>query len=166
MAVATTVQLLLKALETGTGDLSTPSAQHLKSILSTYSTGTGSSQFDKVFSDSRIAAAAVDTIDLLGSLTGALGAVVSFTKLNGILIHNKSETSGQDLFVGGAAANPFFSGLFNAAVDKIRVKPGGILFWLSPIDGVTPTAGTADILAIDPIANTISYDLVLLGRSA
>jgi len=129
--------------------------------------GTGDAMADLSFSDRRSAAAAADAIDLRGSLVGAFGNVLSFVEVKLILIVNRATTSTHVLSVG-AGSNPAFSGLFGATGDIIKVAAGGTFLWIAPYDGsgLLTTAGTADILTIDPGANTISYDIVILGASA
>jgi len=48
----------------------------------------------------------------------------------------------------------------------VNVGPDGYLLVWSPIDGYAVTATSADILQIDPGANTIAYDIVIIGTSA
>ena len=77
---------------------------------------------------------------------------------------NKSTTSTEILSLG-AGANPV-GGLWGAGGDLIKIGPGGVFLWLDVQDGIVPVAGTGDILQIDPGADTIAYDLAILGRSA
>ena len=127
--------------------------------------GTGASQQDVVFTDTRIAAAAVDDLDLRGGLNSQLtGLALQFVEVTTLAIRNTSTVSGEFLLVG-AGSNPWITWL-GATGDILRIGPGGILRVSSPIDGFATTAATADILRIDPGAATITYDIMLLGRSA
>lgn len=168
MAVSTTISLSLNATESATGDLWSAAAAHVKSALIEWATGTGSSQSDVIFSDTRSAAASADAIDLKGtSNLAGVYANCTFVEVRALLIINKSTTAGQILTVG-AGSNPAFAGLFAATGDAIKIPAGGVLFWAAKYDGdgLIPVATTGDILTIDPGASTISYDIVIIGTSS
>lgn len=175
MAVQLQASVVLTAYETSANDLGNAQQAHrfefpgsLSSTGGVYATGTASNQQDRVWSDTRSAAAAADTIDLAGSLTAAIGgATITFVEVRGIAIRNKATTAAHILSVG-AGSNPAFSGLFGATGDVIKVPASGMFFWHAPLDGggLAVTAGTGDILTIDPGANTVSYDILIWGASA
>ena len=166
MTVATTVNLRVEALHRETqGFTGTSKLAHVAQHLASYATGTSDSQLDEVYQISATASASADTYDLLNNLVDNLdGSTVSFVECCLIMVSNKSTTAGECLLVGGGS-NPF-TGMWGASGDIIKVGPGGAFFWSSPIDGAAPVAGTGDILTIDPGANNIAYDLIILGRSA
>jgi hypothetical protein len=146
-------------------DLGTSRMTHLVSLSSFLPSGTGANQLDRVYSDSSTPVGSPDTLDLLGTLSSLLtGATISFVTLNGIIIRNKSTTSTEVLSIGGGS-NPV-AGLWGAGGDLIKIGPGGVFMWWDPVDGITPVAGTGDILQIDPGADTIAYDVLLVGQSA
>jgi hypothetical protein len=129
-------------------------------------TGTGASQSDLVWSDTRSLVATSESIDLAGTLTSQLtGATVTFAEVTAIIIRNNATTTAYKLLVGGAAANQFINWVA-AANDIVHIGPGGIFVLTSPVDGFAVTAGTGDILKIDSGAVTISYSIVVIGRSA
>lgn len=176
MAVATRFQLALLALESLSNDLGVASMPHrlqyppasLNSGSPEYATGTTDNKFDTVWSDSRTLVATTDALDLRGGLTAAIGgAALAFVEVTGIVIVNKATVAASILKVG-AGSNPAFSGLFGATGDIIVVPASGMFAWFAPLDGggLATTAGTADILTIDSVAATISYDIVIIGRSA
>lgn len=177
MAVSTRVQILLRAFESQVRDLGTASMPHLmeyptpavNSGLSDFASGTGDYQFDRVWSDERTLTSTSETLDLSGSLTSQLdGSTVSFVEVGGILIYNSAATAAAVLTVGGAASNQAYAGLFGASADKIKVGALGMLMWIAPMDGggLTVTNSTADQLKIDSGSSTITYKIVILGRSA
>ncbi len=128
-------------------------------------TGTGASQQDLVWSDATSVASGVpNDHDLAGSLTSELdGTTITMVTVTEIWIENKSTTTGEQLQIGGDAnAVP----IFGAAADYIIVGPGGCFLWKDPIDGITVTAGTGDILQVDASTGTISYNIRIVGQSA
>jgi hypothetical protein len=175
MAVASRISIMVRALESQSRDLGLASLPHLleyptaavNSGSPEFATGTGDYQFDRVWSDERTLTATSEELDLAGVLTSQLdGSAITFVEIGGILIYNSSTTAA--LTVGGAASNQAYVGLFAAATERIKVGPLGEVAWVSPIDGggLTVTAGTGDKLKIDSGAATITYKIVLLGRSA
>lgn len=160
MAVSTDVQLKFSVKESRSNDLGDSKMVHLLELARGYGSGTAASTFDVVYSDTAsIASGTPLSLDLLGSLTSVLtGQTVSFVKLCGVIVKNKSTTSGQYLTLGGGSnALSGFSG---------KADPSGVFVWFSPIDAMAPVAGTGDILQIASATGTISCDILLLGRSA
>jgi len=164
MAVTTNIKIRGEWDETGSGDLFTPRAQHTIEHLIALASGTSASQADLVWSDTRTLAATSENLDLAGSLSGALGTTVTFAKVSGIIIRNNTATAAAKLLVGGAASNQFINWVANSS-DILQIGPSGILFLTSPVDGYAVTAATGDILKIDSGAATISYSIVIWGRS-
>lgn len=176
MAVASRIPVLLRFLESATRDLGVPTMAHvleyppsaLNSGSPEWATGTGDWQSDTVWSDERTVTGAAEQLDLRGTLTSQLtGATLTFVEVSAIVVINTATALASVLLVG-AGANPAFAGLFGATGDIIKVGPSGLLVWVSPLDGggLTTTAGTADMLTIDPGAATITYRIAILGRSA
>ena len=164
MTVKTDLNISIKALEESSQDLGTASMTHALSLIKGYGNGTSAGQFDVVYSDTHSAAGAAKTYDVLGSLTDVFGSSISFVTLCGIIVKNKSTTSTEILTIG-AGSNPIVN-MWIATGDGIKVGPSGMFVWFDPIDGIAPVAGTGDILTIDPGADTIEFDIILLGRSA
>lgn len=166
MSAVTNVSLNVAVAEGTTGDLYAGSIPHAVSLALQWLSGTTDNKADTVYSDTRSAAASADNLDLRGSLAGVFGTV-SFAETKLIYIKNKATTSGYTLTVG-AGTNGAFAGLFADLTDKIVIQPGGAFLWIAPLDGnnLATTAGTADILKIDPGSNTVSYDIVIIGASA
>ena len=172
MAVALNIQVSLLGNETSALDLGVASMPHTLKYPGTlhaadYGTGTGDNQQDKIWSDTRTATAAADALDLAGSLSTALGGTLTVVEVRGIMIRNRSTAVAGILSVG-AGSNPAFAGLFGATGDIIKVPASGLFLWHAPLDGggLTVTAGTGDILNIDPGANTVTYDIIVWGVSA
>lgn len=166
MSAVTNLSLSIGVAEGATGDLYAGSIPHAASLALAWISGTTDNKADSVFSDSGSAAGAAVNLDLRGALVGVYGTVSSVeTKL--IYIRNKATTSGYTLTVG-AGTNGAFAGLFADATDKIVIQPGGAFLWIAPLDGnnLATTAGTADILKLDPGSNTVAYDIIIVGASA
>ncbi len=165
MAVTTDISIRVASKESRSNDLGESKLTHLLELVKAYGSGTSSNQFDVVYSDTHSAAAAAKTYDVLGSLASVLtGATVSFVDLCGVIVKNNSTTSGDVLSIG-AGSNPV-TGLWIASGDGVKIGPGGMFIWLDPIDGISPVAGTGDVITVDPGAKTISFSIILLGRSA
>ena len=165
MSVDLSLDLRISAFEQSAGDLGTKQYNQTWGVVASLARGTGASQTDKVWTDSGTAAASANTVDLMGSLTDINGATISFA--GGVVliaVKNTSTTTGYNLTVG-AGSNPF-AGWSGAGANTRIIKPGGFEIWYSPIDDVVPVAGTGDIITLDPGANTVTYDIMIVGRSA
>lgn len=128
--------------------------------------GTGKDQADELWHDSRTVTGASEDLDLAGSLTNGLGDVVTFVKIKTIMIKNTSTTAGENLSVGGAAANQLINWVGDAS-DKIVIGPDGLFILHNPAAaGYAVTAATGDLLKIDSGAATITYEIVLIGTTA
>jgi len=143
--------------------------------------GTGADQADQIWHDRRrlTPSTASDLLDLAGSLTNVFGQTVTFATVRGIMIINKgvpdaspatawTVTSGEDIDVGGAAANPFTSLFDGSATAKVTIRSGGTMIFVAPADGYAVTAGSADILqiALDGAGADVEYDIVIWGTAA
>ncbi len=166
--MATTLACLLKLRGlfnfTDDNDLSDPQDSTSIKWDDTLANGTAINQADVIWHDRRTATAAADDIDLDTSLTDVYGTAADFVKVRGIFIHNRSTVSGEYLSVGGDG-NALVNWVGNLS-DIVKIGPNGVLLLWSPIDGYAVTAGTGDILQIDPGADTIEYDIVIIGTSA
>ncbi len=148
------------------GDFGSPQQNLVAKTLLNFVTGTGAGQADLVFSDQRtLASNANESLDLNGALTDVFGGAVNFVKVVAILI-KAATANANNLIVGGAAANGFYP-MFGAATDTIKLPPGaGVLLFNDA--GYAVTAATADLLKIANSAagSTVTYDVILIGRSA
>ena len=127
--------------------------------------GAADYQVSKVFSDTRtLAASASEDLDLSGTLTDPLGAVVAFATVKAILI-KADPANANNVIVGGAASNPFI-GPFGAGTHTLAVKPGGSLLLAAPKGGWAVTAGTGDLLKLANSAggSGVSFDIEIIGN--
>lgn len=165
MSVVSDLTFKVEAREVISGDLGDTVKNHLWSVLLGVESGTTATKADRVWSDTRSAAASADTIDLLGTLTDASGTTISFVDVLLFAIKNKSTTATENLTVGAGSNN--WSTWAGASGHQVVIPPGGAFVWFAgTVDDEQPTAGTGDILTIDPGSDTISYDIIVLGRSS
>lgn len=158
---------------TETTDLAAATASQGLTITDSLTSGITLDKADRMFADTRsVAASSNDDIDLSGSLTDPLGQTVTFGKIKGLLLKNKSTTAGDVLQVSGNGAAGFTTWLKDNAAnsaDGVRVGPDGcLMLWNPSLAAYSVTATTADILRITELggANTVSYDLVLIGTNS
>lgn len=168
MGVALSISVAVRGLEFLVGDLGTATRPHEIVSSVDQASGTASSTQDLIYSDTIAFAGSPTSLDLAGVLTAALGgAAITMVEVRGFCIRNKSTTSTHILGVGNGT-NPAYAGLFGASSHIVNVAPGGILLWTAPLDGggLTVTAGTGDVLKLDPGANTFNADIIVWGVSA
>ena len=167
MSLSTKIATYYIVSQTVTNDLVTVYFDMSKKDDDTLATGTGASQADLVFADTRtLAASATEDLDLAGSLVDALGNTLTFVKVKAIYIKAASGNT-NNVEVTPAAANGFL-GPFNAAADQVDIAPGGSMNLTAPVAGWTVTAGTGDLITITNSAGTtgVTYDIVIIGTSA
>lgn len=170
MALTSRINASISAAESFSDDLGTPAVTHALSLAASIASGTGTSQNDRVFSDTRtLAASANEDIDLSGALAGKLvgnGATVVFAEVLAIMIKADAANT-NNVLVTRPASNgvPFLT----AAGDGFAIPPGGAaLFYWPGATGIAVTAATGDLINIaNSAAGTgVTYQIVILGRSA
>lgn len=146
------------------GDTGAPGAKMPISVTGSrgYTDGSSDNQGDVVIFERSTPAAAADTWDLTGGLTDIYGNTVTLAKIREIWIHNLSTTSGELLTLGGNV----MSVLGGAAGDTPIIHPNGHWIMAAPIDGYAVVGAASDALTVDPGANTISYDMRIIGVKA
>ena len=173
MAVSQRITLEIKTEETRSGDLGTPRKTHTfnhegasGANFRVFATGTtaASYQQDLVHSDTISLAGSATALDLAGGLTDAFGTTITMVEVTGITVKNNSTTTGEVITIG-AGSNPLINWVA-ASGDGVVIGPGGVFHISSPFDGYAVTAGTGDILTLDPGSDTISCDYIIHGRSA
>ncbi len=128
-----------------------------------YTNGTGDGQQTKIYHDQLTVNDAADLdLDLSGSLTDKLGNTVQFTKVKSILVKNLNTATGENLIMGGSAANAFQTHL-GGTNPSISIGPKGAIGIDSPLDGYAVTAGTGDILRFTGSGGNITFDVVIEG---
>lgn len=130
--------------------------------------GTGSNQADLLYVNSAGLVSTTSSLDLAGTaIKTPLATPVAMVEVVALIIHNTSTLAAQVLIVGNGA-NPAYAGLFGAGTHTITIPAGGIFIWIAPLDGggLTVTANTGDILKLDSGAQTVTFKIAILGRSA
>jgi len=168
MALTTTLNVALNAVQTAAKDLTTVRAplDYAKRII--LANGTAAGQADQIWSDTRtITASGTDALDLAGSLVDALGATLTFARVKGLIVVAAAANT-NDVVIGGAASNTFVNWVGDAT-DKVKVKPGGVFCLFAPAaTGYPVTAATGDqlLIANSSSGTSVTYDVVIIGASA
>jgi len=158
-ALTATTRVLIFGKFTNSLDLSEP-IEPLGLVNDTaFTNGTSANQANQIWSDTRTAAASTDSLDLTGGLTDAFGSAITFAKVKGIYMVNKSTTSGETLILGGIFMGVMLGGL----TQTINVEAGATLLLTAPVDGFAVTNGITDQITVNPGGNTITYDVAIIG---
>jgi hypothetical protein len=151
-------------------DLTTALATHNLSRGTAFDNGTGAGQVDRIFSDTRtLTASSSEDLDLVGTLTDAFGATVTFARIKGILV--SAATGNTNNVVVGGVASGWASLLSPAASGLITLRPGSFFVagcGAADATGWVVTATTADLLHVANSAGgtSVTYDVVVIGCSA
>lgn len=168
-SLAVTFRAIIKSTMIDDLDLGDPKDSLDWSRSQAFTTGTGTNQADLLFHDSRtLAQGANEDIDLDSVLVPPVGGgTFDAAEIVGFGIKNLATVAGDYITVGGAVANPFINWV-SAATDEVVVGPSGVILIWSPIDGYAVTAATGDLLNVanGSGANAITYEIVIVGRSA
>lgn len=163
--VAASIDLNIRAKQTGTGDLTTPSINLNIAKSMEFSPGTAAvGQANILFSDTRtLAASANEDLDLAGALSDALGASIAAAEIVAIYIGAASGNT-NNVNVTRPASNGV--PLFLAAGDGFGLTPGDF-FLRTMRNGVAVTAATGDLINIanSGAGTSVSYDVVIFGRT-
>lgn len=169
MALALTTELNVRLAATATNplDLSTPTDALVEAAKLILTSGTGASQADRMWHDTRtLSASATEDLDLSGSLSGTLGGTATFARIKMVLVTAATGNT-NNVNVTRPASNGV--PLFLAASDGIAVRPGGLFLWAATDStGVAVTNSTADLLTFTNSAGStdVTYSIVIIGASA
>jgi len=167
MALDTTLLMSINATLSNALDLGVASAPLNKAYPLYWPTGTGLSQSDKIFHDTRtVNASTNDDVDLAGVLTDPFGVALTFARIKAMIIARSDPTNPNNLTIGNGS-NPFLTWV-GAAAHTITIRPGGLFVLAAPdATAYAVTAGTGDILRIaNGSGSAVTYDLILVGASA
>jgi len=167
--VSTQLRTTTTALRASPLDVGSVSSRHVVETDLSWPDGSGTSQADEVWSDSRSLPAGNETHDL-NSLTqldadgNTVRAAISFDNVKRLVIKNTLTAGAAGILtVGGGGVAPFEgSGTpFEAAGSTTDVVAGGEMVWTSPVGGVC-TALVKDLL-ITAAGATVTYDILVIG---
>lgn len=168
MALASNVQLMVTGNQSSALDLGTRSFPFALSQATALATGTAANQADRAFTDTRtLAASANEDLDLAGGVIDEIGSAVTFAKVVGIFI-KAAVGNTNNVRVTRPASNgvPWLL----AAGDGFDIPPGGFYAAFAPaLAGLaTVTAGTGDLINVanSGAGTSVSYDIVIIGRTA
>jgi hypothetical protein len=170
MAITGKLKIQAELTNTGASDLSTLTDVLTSTLLPLWSvtSGTGLDQADQMWHDQRtLALSTSEELDLAGVLTDSFGTVLTFARIEAIIV-TAALANGALIQVGGAASNGFINWVASAT-DIINVRNGGTFALFAPdATAYAVTAGTGDLLKItntDGAAEAI-YDIYIIGASA
>lgn len=126
--------------------------------------GTGPTQADKVWADTRtLAASSNEDLDLVGNFLDTYGVTFSPAKIVSMLV--SAAAGNTNNVVLGAAAATQFVGPFGAATHTHAIKPGGFWFWFAP-PGWPVAAGSDFFRVTNGAAGTpVTYSILAVARS-
>jgi len=134
--------------------------------------GDGADQANQVYQDSASVIADAETsYDLAGTLVDEFGGTITFTKIKGIVLLNKSTTASV-LQIGGGTGldgtNAFDTWITSTAADGsegVLVRAGGLfVLWAPDATAYAVAAGTGDILVIKEKSTLAAvFELSIIG---
>jgi len=131
--------------------------------------GTATDEADRLWHDQRtVAASANDDLDLTALARTIFGSAVSIemVKVKALLIVNIATTAGEELLVGGAAAQAW-AAPFGASTHKVRVPADSCLLLVNRKSGWAVANGSSDVLRIaNAGTGDITYRIAVVGTSA
>lgn len=155
-------------IQTNPGGVGTQPSRLLHELVydAEWPSGTADGEADRVWS---FATTSLDTtgteLDLIGgtNMLSRLDTTNVNSFVNLTLLAAKNTSASGDMQIGGGSNAVV--GIVLASGDVIPVKPGGLLLWVAP-GGISPVAGTGDILKVAASTGTIDAEMMVVGRSA
>lgn len=95
-----------------------------------------------------------------GSIADPLGNSITFTTIRGILVVNRSVTTGETCTLSGDFVT---SVLMSGGAGSIVIKPGGIYYVEAPVDGYTVVQTTGDNIVFTFTNQTLGIDVFMWG---
>lgn len=164
MAIAQVSKLSMNvsALLTDALDLSTVMDHLVKAYTIDIASGTGASQANQVFKDTRVVTTgATDSLDFSGGgLLNGVRQELALTALKALII--KAASANTTILTVTRPANGV--PLFTTSGDSVPVPPNGLFVWVGPVNGVVVTPATGDLLDIVNAAGaSATYDVIAIG---
>ena len=114
------------------------------------------------------ASGGAQSYDLYGALTDRFGATINLATLRELIIYNRATTAGYDVKLAGNLLRHATSPIIDSWTDdtiSIIIRAGGHFAIAAPVDGYAISAGAYDAFTLDPGANEIDVDIVVLGKA-
>lgn len=167
-------EILSKAYESQSLDLGAGVVPSEIKQTTSLTSGTGAGAVNEGWSDSRSLAVGSESLDLTAlTQTDADGdtirSAISFSKGKVVTIKNTS-SSGYLIVgggTGGAGAADAWAGtdsMLYSDASRLTVQAGGFISWYSPAGGAVAN-GTADILEIEAVVATQTYEILVTGEA-
>ena len=141
-------------------DAKAPTTEIDFSPYNLFSHGTGANQANKRWRKTAELAATSVSFDLAGGEADEYGNTLTFTNVKVLTIKNTNTTTAKDLTISGTFMD---NDLLGGGSSTVVLGPGGIFSVSSPVDGFTVTNTTGDVLTLNAGANTITYEISILG---
>ena len=136
----------------------------LANLSKTFSDGAGANKVGQAWWDkARNLDTTTENLDLAGTLATFNGDTLGLTDMKLLLIENKTETTGDNVILKDGASNPL-AGLLGGTSPTLTIGPGGILLYVSPVDGVAVAAGSADTIGIET-NDDVDYQILVVGEN-
>lgn len=164
--VEASISVSIRARQTGTADLGTPTFTVVEEKIVSFLAGTANdNQANVLFSGEReLASGAAEDLDLAGALTSALGSTITAAEITAIYLAADAGNTTNLTFFGDAEAA--FDGPLGGTTPTLTLKPGDMVLMTSK-DGWTVTATTADLLqASNGSGAAATYRVILIGRTS
>lgn len=161
------ITTMIKAVFTNVLDVDSATVQLNESWSDSLANGTGASQADIIWWDTRtVGAGANDDLDLNGTLIDAFGNTVDLLHVKGIFISSTATVAADTLSLGAEGVAEWVSWVGGAG-DKLVVGAGGVFLLTSPITGYVMVGAASDTLRIhnDSGANAVTYTIIVWGTS-
>jgi hypothetical protein len=129
-----------------------------ESITWTY--GTGASQFQLLFQDSRSTDATGETLSFFdGGLTDVFGNTLTMANLKLLYVKNTHATLILEL-MGNASLDLL---ILSGTTDAYEIPPGGHKLWIAPTAAGIDMSTNKNLFIAATTAGTITYDIVAAG---
>lgn len=169
MALSTEFSLSFLGTLSKTVDLANPTQVVNYSKKVTLGSGTGAGNADLMWNDQRtINASSNDDLDLVGSLTDALGTTFSPVRIKGLIV--TAATANVNNVVLGAAAATQWAALLGTT-GTVQVRPGAtfaVFTGIADATGYVCAAGATDLFRVanGGAGTSVTYDIIVVGVSA
>lgn len=116
--------------------------------------------------DYSITASGTQLVVLNDAISSEISGTLTIAEVVALVFLNTSSTAGDAVTIESDSTNGNAT-IFGATGDLVRLDPGGVVAFFSPIDGYALTNSTDEILLTETGgANTVTVRMMVIGRSA